>query len=162
MTASRPIAVNDHSGRVIDHHAERGDRLFAVRAERPRAEPHRKLDRPWTTHPSRRPGTTPLGEGAPELTATTVTENGDGGTKLGRRAARTRATILDASKKLFLERGYAGTRINRQRTPTDVPEALGLAIQSMMDRAWYHTHVQRLASTMRTWSASSRTSSWPF
>jgi len=171
------------------------------------------------------------------------------GTRLGQRAARTRAAILEASKKLFLERGYAGTRIHnitdacgisragfytyfrdkreifstlgvetyrevlavvgaweqvprpcthadveawvwkyfaymdqhgafvlsaqsgpgdeaagaasrrtqmrvawllgvhlrgRQRTPTDAPEALGLAIQSMMDRAWYHTHVQRL------------------
>jgi AcrR family transcriptional regulator len=183
--------------------------------------------------------------------ATTNEANGagDGGTKLGLRAARTRAAILEASKKLFLERGYAGTRINnitdacgisragfytyfkdkreifstlgeetyrevlavveaweqvprpcthadvaawvwkyfaymdehgafvlssqswpadeaisaasrrqqmrvawllgvhlrgRQRTPTDAPEALGLAIQSMMDRAWYHTHVPRL------------------
>ncbi|KJE25379.1 transcriptional regulator, TetR family [Frankia torreyi] len=169
--------------------------------------------------------------------------------RLGWRAARTRNAILDASKKLFLERGYAGTRINnitdacgisragfytyfrdkreifdtlgqatfqellqviaewetiprpctqadvvawvwkyfafmdqhgafilsaqsgpadesvgaasnkmqmrvawllgvhlrgRQRTPTDAPEALGLAVQSMMDRTWYHCHAQHL------------------
>ncbi|WP_163554434.1 TetR/AcrR family transcriptional regulator [Candidatus Frankia alpina] len=169
--------------------------------------------------------------------------------RLGWRAARTRNAILDASKKLFLERGYAGTRINnitdacgisragfytyfrdkreifdtlgqatfrellqvvaewetiarpctradvvawvwqyfafmdqhgafilsaqsgpadesvgaasnkmqmrvawllgvhlrgRQRTPTDAPEALGLTVQSMMDRTWYHCHAQHL------------------
>jgi AcrR family transcriptional regulator len=173
----------------------------------------------------------------------------DGGAKLGLRAARTRAAILAASKTLFLERGYAGTRINnitdacgisragfytyfkdkeeifkalggqayreilavveaweqvprpctradveawiwkyfefmdqhgafvlsaqsnpadevigatrsrttmrvawllgvhlrgRQRTPTDAPEALGLAFQSMLDRAWHHCHIQHL------------------
>ncbi len=171
------------------------------------------------------------------------------GRSMGRRAARTRGLILDASRQLFLERGYAGTRVNnitdacgisragfytyfrdkreifdtlgeatyheilqvmalweamprpcthadvatwvwqyfafmdrhgafilsaqsgpgdqavgsasnkmqlrvvwllgvhlrgRQRTPTDAPEALGLAVQSMMDRAWYHCHGQRL------------------
>lgn len=169
--------------------------------------------------------------------------------KLGWRAARTRTAILDASKRLFLERGYAGTRINnitdacgisragfytyfrdkreifntlgevtyhdllktigawddiprdgtrkdieawvrqyfafmdehgafilsaqsgpadeevrvasnrmqmrvawllgvqlrgRQRTPTDAPEALGLAVQAMMDRSWYHCRAQQL------------------
>ncbi|CAJ62141.1 MULTISPECIES: TetR/AcrR family transcriptional regulator [Frankia] len=168
---------------------------------------------------------------------------------MGHRAARTRGLILDASRRLFLERGYAGTRVNnitdacgisragfytyfrdkreifdtlgeatyheilqvmarwetmarpctqadvaawvweyfafmdrhgafilsaqsgpgdlavgsarnkmelrvvwllgvhlrgRQRTPTDAPEALGLAVQSMMDRAWYHCHGQHL------------------
>ncbi|MCM3924180.1 TetR/AcrR family transcriptional regulator [Frankia sp. AiPs1] len=168
---------------------------------------------------------------------------------MGLRAARTRGLILDASRRLFLERGYAGTRVNnitdacgisragfytyfrdkreifntlgeathreilqvmarwetmarpctqaevaawvweyfafmdrhgafilsaqsgpgeqaigsarnkmelrvvwllgvhlrgRQRTPTDAPEALGLAVQSMMDRAWYHCHGQHL------------------
>jgi AcrR family transcriptional regulator len=169
--------------------------------------------------------------------------------KLGQRAARTRNAILEASKQLFLERGYAGTRISnitdacgisragfytyfkdkreifnslgevtyhelidvigawddlprpcthddaeawvrryfafmdqhgafilsaqsgpadedvrvasnrmqmrvawllgvslrgRQRTPTDAPEALGLATQAMMDRSWYHCRAQRL------------------
>ena len=169
--------------------------------------------------------------------------------KLGWRAARTRAAILEASKKLFLERGYAGTRIHnitdacgisragfytyfrdkkeifnalgeqsyreilevveaweqiprpcsradveawvwqyfafmdkhgafvlsaqsrpadeatgaassrmqmrvawllgvhlrgRQRTPTDAPEALGLAVLSMLDRSWYHIHVHHV------------------
>jgi AcrR family transcriptional regulator len=168
---------------------------------------------------------------------------------LGWRAARTRNAILEASKRLFLERGYAGTRINnitdacgisragfytyfrdkreifntigeatyhellavigawddipptctrddvaawvrqyfafmdrhgafilsaqsgpgdeevrvgssrmqmraswllgiqlrnRQKTPTDAPEALGLATAAMMDRSWYRCHVQRL------------------
>jgi len=190
------------------------------------------------------------GENAPDpATTNEANEAGDGGTRLGVRATRTRAAILEASKKLFLERGYAGTRINnitdacgisragfytyfkdkreifstlgeetyrevlavveaweqvprpcthadvaawvwkyfafmdvhgafilsaqswpadeasnaarrrtqmrvawllgvhlrgRQRTPTDAPEALGLALLSMLDRAWYHTHVPRL------------------
>ncbi len=35
-----------------------------------------------------------------------------GGEALGHRAARTRQTIIDAARKLFLERGYAGTRIS--------------------------------------------------
>jgi len=169
--------------------------------------------------------------------------------QLGWRAARTRGAILQASRKLFLERGYAGTRINnitdvcgisragfytyfrdkrevfnvlgettyrevlevggrwetmprpcsrqdvqewvrryfafmdehgafilsaqsgpadedvrvasnrmqmrvcwllgvhlrsRQRTPTDAPEALGLATQAMLDRSWYHCRAQQL------------------
>jgi AcrR family transcriptional regulator len=168
---------------------------------------------------------------------------------LGWRAARTRQLILDASRKLFLDRGYAGTRINnitdacqisragfytyfqdkravfnalgesayrevvaivrlwetmprpcsgadveqwvrryfglmdehgafilsaqsgpddeevrsasirmqirvcfllgvslrsRQRTPTEAPEALGLAVLAMLDRAWYQSRAQRL------------------
>ncbi|MBX6387746.1 MAG: TetR/AcrR family transcriptional regulator [Frankia sp.] len=192
---------------------------------------------------------TQTGDEAPSTPTPSATDVADGATKLGCRAARTRAAILEASKKLFLERGYAGTRIHnitdacgisragfytyfkdkkeifnalgeqtyreilavveaweqtprpcsradveawvweyfafldehgafvlsaqsrpadevtgaassrmqmrvawllgvhlrgRQRTPTDAPEALGLAVQSMMDRAWYHTHVQRL------------------
>jgi AcrR family transcriptional regulator len=33
---------------------------------------------------------------------------------------------------------------NRQTTPTDAPEALGLATQSLLDRTWYHSRVQRL------------------
>ncbi|GGL13691.1 TetR/AcrR family transcriptional regulator [Nocardia jinanensis] len=169
--------------------------------------------------------------------------------KLGARAIRTRNAILEASKQLFLERGYAGTRINnitdacgisragfytyfrdkreifdvlgettyrelldlvaewdtvpsaaaradierwvgayfdfmdrhgafamsahsgpddeevraasarmqmrviwllgtalrnRQNRPTDAPEALGLAVQSMLERAWFLVHTSRL------------------
>jgi len=182
-------------------------------------------------------------------TGTTSTGTDTAGGRLGWRAARTRGAILDASKKLFLERGYAGTRINnitdacgisragfytyfrdkreifntlgeetyheivqvieawnevprpctrsdveawvwkyfafmdkhgafifsaqsgpadedvgiasdrmhmrvvwllgvslrgRQRTPTEAPEALGLVVQAMMDRAWYECHSERL------------------
>jgi AcrR family transcriptional regulator len=33
---------------------------------------------------------------------------------------------------------------NRQRTPTDAPEALGLTTQALLDRTWYHSRVQRL------------------
>ena len=32
----------------------------------------------------------------------------------------------------------------RQRTPTEAPEALGLAIQAMLDRSWYQCRAQRL------------------
>ncbi|WP_084530361.1 TetR/AcrR family transcriptional regulator [Nocardia miyunensis] len=39
-------------------------------------------------------------------------DDGTGDGRLGRRAIRTRNAILEASKQLFLERGYAGTRIN--------------------------------------------------
>jgi AcrR family transcriptional regulator len=168
---------------------------------------------------------------------------------LGWRASRTRQLILNASQKLFLERGYAGTRINnitdackisragfytyfpdkravfnalgetayhevlalirlwetmprpcsdaeveqwvrryfelmdehgafilsaqsgpdddelraassrmqmrvcfllgvslrsRQSTPTDAPEALGMAVQALLDRSWYQTRAQHL------------------
>ncbi|WP_083873511.1 TetR/AcrR family transcriptional regulator [Frankia sp. QA3] len=182
-------------------------------------------------------------------TGATLSTTASNGRSMGRRAVRTRDAILDASRKLFLERGYAGTRVNnitdacgisragfytyfrdkreifdtlgqathqeilqvvalweslprpctradvaawvweyfafmdrhgafilsaqsgpadeavdkaskkmqlrvvwllgvhlrgRQRTPTDAPEALGLAVQSMMDRAWYHCHAQHL------------------
>jgi AcrR family transcriptional regulator len=33
---------------------------------------------------------------------------------------------------------------NRQRTPGDAPEAIGLSTQAMLDRSWYHARVQRL------------------
>ncbi|WP_330255167.1 TetR/AcrR family transcriptional regulator [Nocardia sp. NBC_00565] len=39
-------------------------------------------------------------------------DNAVGDGKLGKRAVRTRNAILEASKRLFLERGYTGTRIN--------------------------------------------------
>lgn len=48
--------------------------------------------------------------------------------KIGWRAARTRAAILEASKKLFLERGYAGTRIN------NITDACGIS------RAGFYTY----------------------
>lgn len=47
---------------------------------------------------------------------------------LGRRALRTREAILDASRKLFLERGYAGTRIN------NITDACGIS------RAGFYTY----------------------
>jgi TetR/AcrR family transcriptional regulator len=44
---------------------------------------------------------------------TAVAERGaKGDDVLGRRAARTRQAIIDAARRLFLERGYAGTRIS--------------------------------------------------
>lgn len=46
----------------------------------------------------------------------------------GGRARRTRAAILDASRKLFLERGYAGTRIN------NITDACGIS------RAGFYTY----------------------
>ncbi|HVV08191.1 TetR/AcrR family transcriptional regulator [Amycolatopsis sp.] len=48
--------------------------------------------------------------------------------KLGPRAARTRDAILQASKQLFLERGYAGTRI------TNITDACGIS------RAGFYTY----------------------
>lgn len=48
--------------------------------------------------------------------------------KLGPRAARTRDAILDASKQLFLDRGYAGTRIN------NITDACGIS------RAGFYTY----------------------
>ncbi|APH02417.1 TetR/AcrR family transcriptional regulator [Janibacter hoylei] len=50
------------------------------------------------------------------------------GEPLGRRALRTREAILDASRKLFLERGYAGTRIN------NITDACGIS------RAGFYTY----------------------
>lgn len=35
----------------------------------------------------------------------------------------------------------------RQRTPTDTPETLGLAIQSMLDRSWYQCRTRDLPTT---------------
>ncbi|MFJ8816413.1 TetR/AcrR family transcriptional regulator [Amycolatopsis thermoflava] len=48
--------------------------------------------------------------------------------KLGPRAARTRHAILQASKQLFLDRGYAGTRIN------NITDACGIS------RAGFYTY----------------------
>jgi TetR/AcrR family transcriptional regulator len=48
--------------------------------------------------------------------------------KLGARAIRTRNAILEASKRLFLERGYAGTRIN------NITDACGIS------RAGFYTY----------------------
>ncbi|TVT21129.1 TetR/AcrR family transcriptional regulator [Amycolatopsis acidiphila] len=48
--------------------------------------------------------------------------------KLGPRAARTRNAILQASKQLFLDRGYAGTRIN------NITDACGIS------RAGFYTY----------------------
>ena len=47
---------------------------------------------------------------------------------LGWRAQRTRESILEASRKLFLERGYAGTRIN------NITDACGIS------RAGFYTY----------------------
>jgi AcrR family transcriptional regulator len=52
----------------------------------------------------------------------------DADPKLGWRAQRTRGAILDASRKLFLERGYAGTRIG------NITEACGIS------RAGFYTY----------------------
>jgi len=55
-------------------------------------------------------------------------DDGTGDGRLGRRAARTRNTILEASKQLFLERGYTGTRIN------NITDACGIS------RAGFYTY----------------------
>src|SRR5690606_41293865 len=49
---------------------------------------------------------------------------------LGERAVRTREAIIEASRKLFLERGYAGTRIN------NITDACGIS------RAGFYTYFQ--------------------
>jgi AcrR family transcriptional regulator len=59
------------------------------------------------------------------LPSADVTE-GEG--SLGWRATKTRNAILDASKRLFLERGYAGTRIN------NITDACGIS------RAGFYTY----------------------
>src|SRR5262249_39835697 len=46
----------------------------------------------------------------------------------GRRAARTRQAIIDAARRLFLDRGYAGTRIN------NITDACGIS------RAGFYTY----------------------
>jgi AcrR family transcriptional regulator len=56
------------------------------------------------------------------------TLDGDSAGKLGRRAARTRNAILQASKQLFLDRGYAGTRIS------NITDACGIS------RAGFYTY----------------------
>lgn len=43
--------------------------------------------------------------------------------ELGERAARTRQAILDASRQLFLDKGYAGTRINNITDACDISRA---------------------------------------
>jgi len=60
--------------------------------------------------------------------ATTADSGAQGG--LGQRAARTRQAILDASRQLFLDRGYAGTRIN------NITDACGIS------RAGFYTYFQ--------------------
>lgn len=47
-----------------------------------------------------------------EASQTHVAETVEDASELGPRALRTREAILDAARKLFLDRGYAGTRIN--------------------------------------------------
>ncbi|SHN16023.1 TetR/AcrR family transcriptional regulator [Cryptosporangium aurantiacum] len=49
-------------------------------------------------------------------------------TALGERAARTRTAILEATRKLFLEKGYGGTRIN------NITDACGIS------RAGFYTY----------------------
>ncbi|MBV7706994.1 TetR/AcrR family transcriptional regulator [Nocardia nova] len=56
------------------------------------------------------------------------TDDGTGDLRLGARAARTRNAILEASKQLFLERGYSGTRIN------NITDACGIS------RAGFYTY----------------------
>jgi AcrR family transcriptional regulator len=55
-------------------------------------------------------------------------DDADADAQLGWRAARTRAAILSAAKKLFLELGYAGTRIN------NITDACGIS------RAGFYTY----------------------
>src|ERR1700736_4751491 len=57
---------------------------------------------------------------------TTAEAEGDG--SRGGRAARTRSTILEACRTLFLDRGYAGTRIN------NITDACGIS------RAGFYTY----------------------
>ncbi|MCK0516742.1 TetR/AcrR family transcriptional regulator [Williamsia sp. DF01-3] len=52
----------------------------------------------------------------------------ENGIALGERAVRTREAIIDASRRLFLERGYAGTRIN------NITDACGIS------RAGFYTY----------------------
>ena len=56
------------------------------------------------------------------------TDNAGSDDSLGWRAQRTRESILEASRKLFLERGYAGTRIN------NITDACGIS------RAGFYTY----------------------
>ncbi|MDV7136529.1 TetR/AcrR family transcriptional regulator [Williamsia muralis] len=61
-------------------------------------------------------------------TASGTVATPEGGAALGERAVRTREAILEASRKLFLERGYAGTRIN------NITDACGIS------RAGFYTY----------------------
>jgi AcrR family transcriptional regulator len=63
---------------------------------------------------------------APGARATGTDSESDG--SLGPRAARTRNTILEACRTLFLDRGYAGTRIN------NITDACGIS------RAGFYTY----------------------
>lgn len=56
---------------------------------------------------------------------------------LGIRALRTRQTILDATRQLFLDRGYAGTRIN------NITDACGIS------RAGFYTYFKDKRDVMR-------------
>jgi AcrR family transcriptional regulator len=47
----------------------------------------------------------------------------ESGTALGERAIRTREAIIAASRKLFLERGYAGTRVNNITDACEISRA---------------------------------------
>ncbi|MEX5636457.1 TetR/AcrR family transcriptional regulator [Parafrankia sp. FMc2] len=58
----------------------------------------------------------------------TLDADGTADDKLGPRAARTRNAILQASKQLFLDRGYGGTRIN------NITDACGIS------RAGFYTY----------------------
>lgn len=73
-----------------------------------------------------------LDHGAPEnsggLNSGGLNNGGLNNGGLGERAIRTRGAILDASRKLFLERGYAGTRIN------NITDACGIS------RAGFYTY----------------------
>jgi TetR/AcrR family transcriptional regulator len=57
-----------------------------------------------------------------------LTDDAGSDQNLGWRAQRTRESILEASRKLFLERGYAGTRIN------NITDACGIS------RAGFYTY----------------------
>jgi AcrR family transcriptional regulator len=59
---------------------------------------------------------------------TAYAEDTDDDGALGRRAVKTRNAILDAARKLFLDRGYAGTRIN------NITDACGIS------RAGFYTY----------------------
>lgn len=63
-----------------------------------------------------------------DTTAVANTSSIDDDGSVGWRAARTRDAIVDASRKLFLDRGYAGTRI------TNITDACGIS------RAGFYTY----------------------
>lgn len=61
-------------------------------------------------------------------------------------SAPTDEEFRSSSKRLQMRVGWLlGTALrSRQRVPTDAPEALGLAVQAMLDRTWYQCRAQRL------------------